>query len=120
MSPLESFKVPEYPKKEAAPNAPNQPGNKGTYVLTLHPIIVPINTTPIKEFHILKSTACLSSGSYTCFHGLSEGGNCFLLDSSIADFACDRRYEYNIMREYLLLSLLLYERIKVKYAQIVM
>ena len=23
-----------------------------------------------------------------CFQGLSEGGNCFLLDSSMADFAC--------------------------------
>ena len=87
-SPLVSFRVPKYPRREAPPRAPNQPGSRGTYALTLHPLTVPRSTTPMRAFHILKSTESLSSGSYTCCQGLSDAGNCFLLDSSMAAFDC--------------------------------
>ena len=63
MSPSESFSVPRYPKKEANPNAPNQPGKSGTYVLIVQPDIVPKIIIPMREFHILKLTELAWSGS---------------------------------------------------------
>ena len=63
ISPRASRSVPRYPKNDANPKAPNQPGKRGTYVLPVQPTIVPNITMPMREFHILKFIESLTSGS---------------------------------------------------------